>query len=449
MDRERNNDNNGRSSGTSSNGVRRRAEDDNPNNITPVSKKPRTIPECERCDEDIEFSDDESNDDVNDYLKRHRNYQFSLPLSKYESANEYFTTLWRNNTKYILYQKEGKYISHIFALYITAVFIVSDNGYRHIQAYVEFRNAVAYNKAKDLLGVSYVKAVKQDDKRAVMAYCCKLQTRMANTEPISYGMPSIDIFNDIAKTAKLKTTRNTRENAWNSALHAKSKSHAIEIIKNNFPETYLCKKKVIHENLESEFGHKAEQYFNTFSIPFFNVWNQKAHIFIGPTNIGKTSFALAHFVKPVHIKGIQSFGRISSDPEICDGIVIDDIPIGKLPSNELLGILDVVYENVINIKYSVGFIPAFLPRIICLNKLSQLYPKTANLEIQNAITRRSDIHIFDKNLYNKYIDVNSLQVPQKSKYRPRDGILPSTSIVLQDIPKKNVTCGTECNDTVL
>lgn len=328
---------------------------------------------------------------------------------------------------------------------MSVVFIVSDSGYQHIQGYAEFKNAVAYNRAKDLLDVGFVKNVPRIEKKFAMLYCAKLHTRMVNTEPKSYGIPSIDIFD---KNYDMKNTKkNIAKNAWHDVLKSNDKKTAISLIKENFPEQYLCKKKVLMENLDSEFGHVNKSYFSKFNRPCFNVWDGKSHIFVGASNLGKTEFALHHFEKCVHIKGMQSFGRISNDANICDGVVIDDINISKLPSNELLGILDVARENLVNIKYSIGYIPPFLPRIVCVNNLSQIFPHKCSLEITQAITRRIIVHEIKTKLFDDPIDICHLQVPQRNKYRPRTGIVVDTTTVSQDVARTKEISGPVCTNT--
>lgn len=331
----------------------------------------------------------------------------------------------------LYFKKKVNTNRHNYDFYLCQLlFSVSDGGYKHIQAYCEFKNAVSFEKAKNNLGVKFVQSIKKCEKRAAILYASKIETRMTGTEPKEIGNPSIKI-----KSCKKLNTKD----CWSMALQSKTKDIALKLIKENRPETYICKKRVISENLDQEFGIITKPNFSTFIIPFKNVWDGLAHVFVGPTNIGKTNYALSHFKNPVHIKGIQNFGRISSNAEICDGIVIDDVSLCNFSAHEVLGIVDLAYENNINIKYSIGYLPAFCPRIICMNSLVYLIPKKSTPELTEAIYRRIKIHNFTDKLYEKYIDINSIQAPQKTKYHPQNGLNIETLTVDMDVITKTGT----------
>lgn len=74
-------------------------------------------PDVDRGDENIDDGD-VTDDESTDFHKRHRNYTFSFPLANFLVKEEYYNDLWKTNCKYILFQKEGKYISHMIANFI-------------------------------------------------------------------------------------------------------------------------------------------------------------------------------------------------------------------------------------------------------------------------------------------------------------------------------------------
>ena len=41
---------------------------------------------------------------------RHRNYQFNFSLGKFELAPDYYLKIWKENTRYIIFQKEGLFL---------------------------------------------------------------------------------------------------------------------------------------------------------------------------------------------------------------------------------------------------------------------------------------------------------------------------------------------------
>ena len=94
----------------------------------------------------------------------------------------------------------------------------------------------------------------------------------------------------------------------------------MAIIKENKPELYILKRKLLQEGLDQEFGHSTTAKHTKFNINFQDVWDLKTHLFIGPTGIGKTNYALSHFKAPVHITNLQNFSRISENPDLSENI---------------------------------------------------------------------------------------------------------------------------------
>lgn len=118
----------------------------------------------------------------------------------------------------------------------------------------------------------------------------------------------------------------------------------------------------------------------------------KSLLFWGPTNTGKTSFALAHFKKPLlcsHIDDLKKFG-----PDY-DGIVFDDMSFDHWPTNTIIHLLDQEQERSIHIRYGTCSIPRNTPKIFTYNTEYPFFKvESINLEHRLAIERRLvSIHV--------------------------------------------------------
>jgi len=156
---------------------------------------------------------------------------------------------------------------------------------------------MTYGSARRQLDVPYVTGVPEEDIQAAIAYCSKDDTRVEGGVRIYLGQRKYV----------------TLESVWPSVLRSDTVKEAMNLIKSSKPELFFLKRKQLAESFECEFGHKTESIHKTFTQDPKNVWDEFTHIFIGPTGIGKTNFALHHFTKAVHVTNMQNFGRVSDD----------------------------------------------------------------------------------------------------------------------------------------
>lgn len=118
-----------------------------------------------------------------------------------------------------------------------------------------------------------------------------------------------------------------------------------------------------------------------------------SHIFAGPTGIGKTQFALAHFKQPMLISHIDQLGII--DWANCDGLVFDDMHFegsnegkGRWATCSQIHLVDVDMKRAINIKYGYAEIPAHTKKIFTTNVEGGMCVDLAT----DAISRRCTVH---------------------------------------------------------
>ncbi|XP_024881436.1 uncharacterized protein LOC112460799 [Temnothorax curvispinosus] len=110
-----------------------------------------------------------------------------------------------------------------------------------------------------------------------------------------------------------------------AARSCSSYGQAMKLIENLNLAYYVqnLKKLAAYFNGHSCESDRALYEAKDFAEPLFNLPDHKTTIFVGPTRIGKTQFALAHFANLIIIRGKQDWLRFN--PDKTDGIVLDNI----------------------------------------------------------------------------------------------------------------------------
>lgn len=118
---------------------------------------------------------------------------------------------------------------------------------------------------------------------------------------------------------------------------------------------------------------------------------ERSIVLCGPTDIGKTQYAKAHFKNALvvrHIDGLKGFSE-----DLNDGIIFDDMDFNHWPRTSQIHLLDMEEDSQINVKHGMVTIPAFTKRIFTCN----YFPFTAE---DPAIERRIKLIILpDEKLY--------------------------------------------------
>lgn len=144
-----------------------------------------------------------------------------------------------------------------------------------------------------------------------------------------------------------------------SSLRSIWKSHPKQMIRYSKGVAQLHE---VHNPLVVKSKFTLADYPNWTPLDFEE---SKSHIFEGPTDIGKTNFALAHFENPhwvVHIDDLKRF-----DAELHDGIVFDDMSFTHLPRQAQIHLLDQDQPRSIHVRYGTAFIPAGTKKIFTCN----------------------------------------------------------------------------------
>lgn len=106
----------------------------------------------------------------------------------------------------------------------------------------------------------------------------------------------------------------------------------------------------------------------------------------GPTNCGKTSFAMAHFKNPLmvqHLEDLKAF-----DAKLHDGIVFDDMSFTHVPFQQVLRLFESEYDSTIHCRYMNAVIPKGTKRIFTHNTPDAWVPKDLMEGQYEALNRR-------------------------------------------------------------
>lgn len=286
---------------------------------------------------------------------------------------------------------------------------------------------MTYGSARRQLDVPYVTGVQDADVQREIDYCSKEDSAVPNGVKIYLGNKRSVLF----------------ESLWPNVINCVTARDALSIVKDQKPELYFLKRKSLCESFDAEFGKCTQALFSNFNVSHENVWDNLTHVFIGPTGIGKSNFALAHFKKPVHVTNYQNFSRISENPDITDGVVIDDVELCKLSGHKLLQLVDKQFEHGVDAKYGYGYIPAMLPRIVVLNSMEYFWPSGISSTLRSAINRRIKVHFYNARLYDTNVEVST--DIYSSIYKPSSDIKLAPKKV-SPIPSKPIISTTDSND---
>lgn len=135
----------------------------------------------------------------------------------------------------------------------------------------------------------------------------------------------------------------------------------------------------------------------------------KPCVFCGPSGIGKTEFALAHFKCPLLVSHVDDMKSLKF-PKLHDGIVFDDFSVSHWPPQSRIHLVDAMART-IHARYVNVHKPAKVPMIFTINNYEDLfgiYPPTelgedkrsVSLEVKRAIERRIRVYRFRDCMYN-------------------------------------------------
>lgn len=239
-----------------------------------------------------------------------------------------------------------------------------------------------------------IKWVKQEDLAKKRGYCISDYHKKDGTPK---GV--ISAFMEVGEWAERLDKRKNDEIYKQAFLTDTSIKEGLSIIKENCPRDFAIHGESIERNLRrtKPFTVKSDYELTSFNMGEID-FDDKSVLLWGPTNTGKTSFALAHFNNPYFISG--SIDRLKSyDNEVYDGIVFDECSTKHWPPESVIHLVDWQYPRDIKTRYSDAHIPAKTRKIFCHNTENPFYEITIPDDIKDAIERRlKRVHVTG-NLY--------------------------------------------------
>lgn len=200
------------------------------------------------------------------------------------------------------------------------------------------------------------------------------------------------------------------------ALKAKSVKEALSIIKEELPYEFLIHGQSIKMNLSMAL---KTTYEHKYKIEEFNMEKQdisKSLLLYGPSGMGKTHFALAHFKNPLLVRHMDRLREF--DSEVNDGIVFDDLSFSHYPPEAVIHLLDMELDSEIHIRYTTANIPQQTPKIFTHNTTNPFYKSEVPEPQQQAIERRlKRVHIYKSLVEDTYYPMfNPNEHPQSFEY---------------------------------
>lgn len=180
---------------------------------------------------------------------------------------------------------------------------------------------------------------------------------------------------------------------YHKVLAADNAQDAIERVKAKRPRDYALHGEAIERNLKR---HKPMSFSSKHSMDDFLRGPLPLNLptlLYGPSNTGKTQFALAHFQKPLLVSHIDDLKMFNNH----DGIVFDDISFLHWPPTSVIHLLDQDCPRSINVKYGTTVIPANTKKIFTFNLPNPFYTEQCPEYQQDAINRRYEgVNIINK-----------------------------------------------------
>lgn len=219
----------------------------------------------------------------------------------------------------------------------------------HFQGYIQFfKKCRGINKIKELFKDNTIHVeIARGTAKECIGYCTKDDTRTAG--PFEFGVPQ---------------EQGSRTDITEFKEAIKRGDSKRELCDKYFAQ-YLKYSKMINEcrKLLSPVENIVKYKLEDFDFPPLDF--DKSNVIIGPSGIGKTYFALAHFKNPLFVTHIDQLGDLEKEH---DGIVFDDMDFKHIPPVHQIHLLEQETPVHYHIRYTTAFIPARTKKIFCCNE---------------------------------------------------------------------------------
>ena len=295
---------------------------------------------------------------------RGRHFMAVVPIDKEESVIQ---TLNEKSTYYVGQQEKG------------------NEGSIHFQVTFGFAYQKTLSAVTKMLQLRSIEIVR--DLRAAIMYCTKIEGRVGDI--VEYG----DIPNtEYAGHNRLLLT----------ACEKETYEEAMAFLEDADLMFFLSHKKTIGPWLSAKFKQDIDvplydiSKFNRSAFTDFS----KTLVLIGPTGVGKTQFALAHFKNPLLIRDKNDYIRYSRHT---DGIIFDDLSFTSWNPMTFLHMVENETPITQDVKFGHVRIRANIPKFILVNSEELLWPRDIIRETKDACLRRMVIYYIQTPLFTKTV----------------------------------------------
>lgn len=233
--------------------------------------------------------------------------------------------------------------------------------------------------------------------------------RLPDTEIFEYGKyPRLsptddDSADDEYSEDEYEEALGGRDAILEEALKFDNSLEAMNYIKQKDRLWYISSQKQIRQFIDGEIidrSNRGTYDAGQFNTPLLDLQStdhkHKAVVLIGPTGMGKTQWALAHFKNPVHIRDKNDYARIT---DVTDGLVLDDLDQMHWHPLSLLKLVECETNVTMNVKYGAKIIRAGMPRFIIANSWELFWPQNFRTESIDAVERRVVSYVVKAKLY--------------------------------------------------
>jgi len=158
---------------------------------------------------------------------------------------------------------------------------------------------------------------------------------------------------------------NIEVNPFTAALALDTVENAMDFLWKKRPQCMALSGDRIEKNIAKKMRTlppKPDNFFGPWKWPMIEDINSV--MLIGPSDIGKTQFAKAHFENPLSVSHIDRLRDFNAEH---DGIIFDDMDFRHLPRTAQIHITDWDEERDINARYGCAKIPANTRKIFTCN----------------------------------------------------------------------------------
>lgn len=293
--------------------------------------------------------------------------------------------------------------------YVIEAHEMGENGVPHIQGYCILKERKRRNQVSLELPGAHLEPAKGTPWQNFI-YCAKGEQSKAEFDAEKDAGPNWGrnaIFLEWGERPKAPGPSHKKKPAdttYAEALAATTVQEAMEIIKKRKPRDACLHGEAIERNIKrfktSSKNHNSRYLDSDFLEPV-KQFDGKCLLFCGPTGIGKTQFALAHFKNPCLVRELNCLKAFGPDN---DGIVFDDMSFTHWSVPGVIHLLDNDCDSTFRVMYGTVTIPANTRRIFTYNLPNPFYnEQLVPQEQATAIDRRFQRYNFYAPLFTRQV----------------------------------------------